>query len=91
MSSTGHYVFIPEDWEHEDSDTSVGIMSDGMTHLPCLDRENTGTADLTSCSMLRKTSGGYAVFSEDWTCRDCGSIYTFLSDEYVGWDQPESD
>lgn len=84
------YIDIPPTWDHEPSDTSVGIMSDSMFHGECWNREHSGAADLTGggSTGLRLT-GGYERFTEEWTCRDCGTMRTFRVDSYTGWDVPE--
>lgn len=89
MSVMGHYRHFPYGWEYEPSDSSVGILSEGMTHIVCLDRENAGSADLTGGRPTGfRLSGGYERFTEEWTCRDCGRMRTFTVDDYTGWDQP---
>ena len=89
MSDNGHYRGMPKSWEHESSDRSAGIMSDGITHLPCIDKEHSGGADLTGggTTGLRLT-GGYERFTEEWTCRDCQKMQMFWVDDFTGWDEP---
>lgn len=90
MSASSHYIDMPKSWEHEESDRSVGIMADSMTHLDCTHREHSGVADITGGgSTSLQLTGGYERFTEEWTCRDCSRVQKFRLDAYTGWDEPD--
>ena len=84
------YTDMPRTWEHENSDPSVGIMSDSMFHAQCVPAENSGSADLTGGGPTgKRLRSGFEEFTEEWTCRDCGTIRKFRVEDYTGWDIPE--